>query len=176
MHRRSLFAGAAIVAAAALAPGAASAETPTNSYGSKLDQFIASRPGLREIVAEEAQHLSRDEIIKTLEALKELSENPTPSATPGTHEEGATAAPEIVPMRKVCVKVYGWMMRAFAWDLRLRFGAVTLVGTAVGGTIVGLPAGLVLGALGMGGSWTVNELFNWIDSRSWPRNVCVTVS
>lgn len=68
------------------------------------------------------------------------------------------------------------MVRALAWDLRLRFGAVTLVGGVVSGTIAGLPAGLVLGALGMGGSWTVNELFNWINSRTWPRNVCVSVS
>lgn len=130
----------------------ASAETPNNSYGAALDQFIASRPGLREIVDEEAKHPGRDEIIKTLEALKVLSENPDPHVAPTAHNEGAADATEIVPMREVCVKVYGWMVRALAWDLRIRFGAVTLVGGAVNGTIAGLPAGLVLGPLGMGGS------------------------
>ncbi len=175
MHRRGLFIGAAVATATILTPGVASAETKAESYGVELDKYIESRPGLREIVEEQSQHLDREEIRKTLEALKEISEQAPIDSTTSSRESGDGDAPVIVPMKKVCVKVYGWMVRAVAWDLRIRFGLVQVVSGLASFTIAGLPASLVFGALGLGGSFTVNELFRWIDSRSWPRNVCVTV-
>ena len=113
MHRRGLFIGAAVATATILTPGVASAETKAESYGVELDKYIESRPGLREIVEEQSQHLDREEIRKTLEALKEISEQAPIDSTTSSRESGDGDAPVIVPMKRCASRsTDGWYERS----------------------------------------------------------------
>ncbi|WP_315584413.1 hypothetical protein [Actinomyces viscosus] len=73
----------------------------------------------------------------------------------------------------VCVNIPKWAIVGYAWYVIVAGGATAAVGGFLDGTIVGLPAGAVLNALGIGVAVTGNGLLYWTDHTSWPKRVCV---
>jgi hypothetical protein len=65
-----------------------------------------------------------------------------------------------------CFWVYvpKWAMRAFAWTIIVAGGVTATAALFVSGTIVGLPAGAVLGALGIWVGITGGALLWWVDN------------
>lgn len=79
------------------------------------------------------------------------------------------------PMASFCGYVPKWALQAFAWYVILVGGYSAVVGMFASATIVGLPAGAVLGAIGAGLSFTGSFLLWWIDNNipPWGTYVCI---
>ncbi|TFH52657.1 hypothetical protein E4J66_06905 [Actinomyces viscosus] len=73
----------------------------------------------------------------------------------------------------VCVSIPKWAIVGYAWYVIVAGGATAAVGGFLDGTIVGLPAGAVLNAVGIGATVTGSGLLYWTDHTSWPKRVCV---
>lgn len=73
----------------------------------------------------------------------------------------------------MCVTIPKWAVVAYAWYAIAAGGTTAAVGAFLDGTIVGLPAGAVLNALGIGVGITGSGLLYWTDHTSWPKRVCV---
>ncbi|WP_314457842.1 hypothetical protein [uncultured Actinomyces sp.] len=73
----------------------------------------------------------------------------------------------------MCVTIPKWAVVAYAWYAIVSGGATAAVGAFLDGTIVGLPAGAVLNAIGIGVGVTGSGLLYWTDHTSWPKRVCV---
>jgi len=75
----------------------------------------------------------------------------------------------------VCVTIPKWALQAFAWYVIAQGGAWAAIGGFLDGTILGLPAGAVLNALGIAESTTGFFLLWWVDNY-YPaegRRVCI---
>ena len=72
-----------------------------------------------------------------------------------------------------CVTIPKWAVVAYGWYLQAVGGVTAVAGGAAGGTIVGLPAGVVLGAIGVAYGIGGNALVYWTDHTSWPKRICV---
>ncbi|QTH59830.1 hypothetical protein J5O04_01420 [Corynebacterium hindlerae] len=72
-----------------------------------------------------------------------------------------------------CVSIPKWAVVAYAW--RLKAGGVVgaLTGAVVSGTILGLPAGVVIEAIGAAGILGGDGLLYWADHTDWPKNICI---
>lgn len=89
-----------------------------------------------------------------------------------TASKGAGLA---APMASICGYIPKWALQAFAWYVILVGGYSAIVGMFASATIVGLPAGAVLGAIGVGLSVTGSFLLWWIDNNvpPWGKYVCI---
>ena len=72
-----------------------------------------------------------------------------------------------------CVTIPKWAVVAYGWYLMAAGAVTSVVGTAADGTIFGLPAGVVLNAIGAGAGLTGAGLVYWTDHTSWPKRICV---
>lgn len=72
-----------------------------------------------------------------------------------------------------CVTIPKWAVVAYAWYVVVKGGATAAVGGFVDATIVGLPAGAVLNALGIAETTAGGALVYWTDHTSWPKRICV---
>ena len=72
-----------------------------------------------------------------------------------------------------CVTIPTWAVVAYGWYLQAVGGVTAVAGGAADGTIVGLPAGVVLGAIGVAYGIGGNALVYWTDHTSWPKRICV---
>ena len=72
-----------------------------------------------------------------------------------------------------CVTIPKWAVVAYGWYLQAVGGVTAGAGGAADGTIVGLPAGVVLGAIGVAYGIGGNALVYWTDHTSWPKRICV---
>jgi len=72
-----------------------------------------------------------------------------------------------------CVTIPKWAVVAVAWYAMVGGGATAVVGTVADATIVGLPAGTVLAAIGAGEGITANALLYWSDHTDWPKDACI---
>ena len=72
---------------------------------------------------------------------------------------------------QVCVSIPKWAVVAYAWYVIAEGGATAIVGGFVDATIVGLPAGAVLNAIGIGKGITGTALLYWTDHTSWPKRI-----
>ena len=72
-----------------------------------------------------------------------------------------------------CVTIPKWAVVAYGWYLQAVGGVTAVAGGAADGTIVGLPAGVVLGAIGVAYGIGGNALVYWTDHTSWPKRICV---
>ena len=72
-----------------------------------------------------------------------------------------------------CVTIPKWSVVAYGWYLQAVGGVTAVAGGAADGTIVGLPAGVVLGAIGVAYGIGGNALVYWTDHTSWPKRICV---
>lgn len=79
------------------------------------------------------------------------------------------------PVAAFCGYVPKWALQAFAWYVILVGGYSAVVGLFASATIVGLPAGAVLGAIGVGLGVTGSFLLWWIDNNipPWGKYVCI---
>jgi len=76
-------------------------------------------------------------------------------------------------LASTCVTIPKWAVVAYGWYL-MTAGAVTgVAGGAADGTIVGLPAGVVLNGIGAAEGLTGGALVYWTDHTSWPKRICV---
>lgn len=117
------------------------------------------------VAAYEAIRTELEQVIEEggVEALAEL----------GTSSD--TSAPTIVSasLSKACMTVYKWQLQTIAWVF-IGFGALySIAGLFVAVTGVGLPAGAILGALGIGIGVTA-QFFLWkVDQQRWnSKRVC----
>ncbi|MEO8631760.1 MAG: hypothetical protein ABI466_00265 [Chloroflexota bacterium] len=74
-----------------------------------------------------------------------------------------------------CGYIPKWAFQAFAWYVIISGGAFSIVGAFVSATIFGLPAGAVLGAIGVSLMTTGSAFLWWVDNfmPSYGRYVCV---
>ena len=72
-----------------------------------------------------------------------------------------------------CVTIPKWAVVAYGWYLQAVGGVTAVAGTAADGTIVGIPAGVVIGAIGVAYGIGGNALVYWTDHTSWPKRICV---
>ena len=72
-----------------------------------------------------------------------------------------------------CVSITKWAVVAYGWYVVVAGGATPAVGGFLDGTIVGLPAGAVMNALGIAETTTGGALVYWTDHTSWPKRICV---
>ena len=72
-----------------------------------------------------------------------------------------------------CVTIPKWAVVAYGWYLQAVGGVTAVAGGTADGTIVGLPAGVVLGAIGVAYGIGGNALVYWTDHTSWPKRICV---
>ena len=93
-----------------------------------------------------------------------------------TVRQTASKGPGVsAPVASLCGYVPKWALQAFAWYVILVGGYSAIVGLFASATIVGLPAGAVLGAIGVGLSVTGSFLLWWIDNNipPWGKYVCI---
>ena len=74
---------------------------------------------------------------------------------------------------RVCVSIPKWAVVAYAWYVIVAGGATAIVGGFVDATIVGIPAGAVLNAIGIGVGISGTALLYWTDHTGWPKRICV---
>lgn len=73
-----------------------------------------------------------------------------------------------------CVTIPKWAVVAYGWYLQAVGGVTAVAGGAADGMIVGLPAGVVLDAIGVAYGIGGNALvLYWTDHTSWPKRICV---
>ena len=72
---------------------------------------------------------------------------------------------------KVCVSIPKWAVVAYAWYVIAAGGATAIVGGFLDVTILGLPAGAVLNAIGIGTGITGTALLYWTYHTSWPKRI-----
>lgn len=182
--RRRNFGRAALLGAvavtASIAGGSSALAEPGRSkvleevFGADDLEYLDSRPELRSIVEEDMEGASNESLRGALAELRRLED--AGDAAPSGGTRGSRDGGDIRPAGGVCVTVYKWMIIALSWEMRLR-GAVMGVGAGlVAFTVAGLPAAAVLGSLGVGVGMTGEGLKNWANERTWPKNVCLTVS
>lgn len=91
-----------------------------------------------------------------------------------TYERLVAGKPDPVEQpASTCVSIPKWAVVGYAWYVIAAGGVTAAVGGFLDGTIVGLPAGAVLNALGIGVGITGSGLLYWADHTSWPKRVCV---
>lgn len=91
-----------------------------------------------------------------------------------TYEKLVAGEPDPVEQpASMCVTIPKWVVVGYAWYVIVAGGATAAVGAFLDGTIVGLPAGAVLNAIGIGVGVTGSGLLYWTDHTSWPKRVCV---
>lgn len=75
----------------------------------------------------------------------------------------------------VCVTIPKWALQAYAWYVIAAGGAFGVVGLFLDATILGLPAGAVLQALGIGYGITGSALLWWVDNYypAQGRQICI---
>lgn len=75
---------------------------------------------------------------------------------------------------KRCMTVYKWQLQTIAW-IAIGYGAFVSIAALFAGaaTVIGLPAGAVVGAIGIG-LGVVGSFFLWkVDQQRWtPKRVC----
>ncbi|MCX2750509.1 hypothetical protein OOZ51_22295 [Arthrobacter sp. MI7-26] len=64
----------------------------------------------------------------------------------------------------ICVPVYKWELESIAWFVMIAGGATAAVGGFIDATIVGLPVGAVLNAVGIGTGLSGSALLWWADT------------
>lgn len=72
-----------------------------------------------------------------------------------------------------CVSIPKWAIVAYGWHLKAGGYVSTITAGGVSGSIVGIPAGVVLAAIGAIGIEGGQGLINWAESTSWPKHICV---
>jgi hypothetical protein len=72
---------------------------------------------------------------------------------------------------QVCVSIPKWAVVAYAWYVIVGGGATAIVGGFLDATILGLSAGAVLNAIGIGTGITGTALLYWTDHTSWPKRI-----
>lgn len=72
-----------------------------------------------------------------------------------------------------CVTIPKWAVVAYGWYVVAAGGTTAAVGGFLDGTIVGLPVGAVMNALGIAATTTGGALVYWADHTSWPKRICV---
>ena len=93
-----------------------------------------------------------------------------------TVRQAASKGPGLAaPIAAFCGYIPKWALQAFAWYVIVVGGYTAVVGLFVSGTIVGLPAGAVLGAIGVGVGLTGQAMLWWIDNNipPWGKYVCI---
>lgn len=159
--------------AIAVGIGSTAQATPKDSsYGAELDAMIANIPGLEELVEEEEKHSSHEEIVTILTEFKRQRDEAA------NNQASSFGASQISPMggTRVCVQVAKWPVVAYSWNLSAQGFVLNTLGAAADVTILGLPGGAVLGALGIASGSTGAGIRRWANKRSWPRKACVSVS
>ena len=91
-----------------------------------------------------------------------------------TYEKLVAGEPDPVEQpASMCVTIPKWAVVAYGWYLQAVGGVTAVAGTAADGTIVGIPAGVVIGAIGVAYGIGGNALVYWTDHTSWPKRICV---
>lgn len=72
-----------------------------------------------------------------------------------------------------CVSIPKWAVVAYAWRLIVSGGVTMIVGEFANFSIIGIPAGTVMNALGIVEGTTGNALLYWADHTDWPKNICI---
>ncbi|TFD61704.1 hypothetical protein E3T39_06635 [Cryobacterium suzukii] len=88
-------------------------------------------------------------------------------------EAAAAGALSVQTVARRCSTVYKWQLQTIAW-IAIGYGAfVTIAGLFVSGTVIGLPAGAVLQAMGIG-LGVIGTYFLWkVDHLRWnSKRVC----
>lgn len=88
-------------------------------------------------------------------------------------QEAAASALSVQTVASRCITVYKWQLQTIAW-IAIGWGAfVSIAGLFVSGTVIGLPAGAVLGAMGIG-LGVIGSYFLWrVDQLPWnSKRVC----
>lgn len=74
---------------------------------------------------------------------------------------------------RACISIPRWAVVAYGWYLIAHGALVAGAGGFVDATIVGIPAGAVMNALGIGEGTSGYALLYWADHTSWPKRVCL---
>ena len=91
-----------------------------------------------------------------------------------TYEKLVAGEPDPVEQpASTCVTIPKWVVVGYAWYVIVAGGATAAVGGFLDGAIVGLPAGAVLNAVGIGATVTGSGLLYRADHTSWPKRVCL---
>jgi hypothetical protein len=91
------------------------------------------------------------------------------------HEKSSKGPGLAAPLASFCGYVPKWALQAFAWYLILTGAVVAFVGLVADTTIVGIPAGIVLGGLGIAAGTSGSFLLWWVDNNVPPWGVWVCV-
>jgi hypothetical protein len=74
---------------------------------------------------------------------------------------------------RICVYVPKAALQAVAWIIIIRGGVTAIIGSFVDLTVVGIPLGAVLNALGVSAATTGSLFLWWVDNRYSSRTICV---
>ncbi|MDU0479534.1 hypothetical protein QVA66_09805 [Staphylococcus chromogenes] len=125
-----------------------------------------------------------------VEAVRQAQEEYRQTATPGEYAAAMRAYEELLTTGSIskidstgesgtasrgigCLVISKSAIVAYAWKLKLSGVAVGVGGLLLDETIVGLPAGVVLGAIGAGATVGADGLLYWADHTDWPKHICV---
>ncbi|WP_144413384.1 hypothetical protein [Corynebacterium epidermidicanis] len=123
-------------------------------------------PAVREAQEQYRQTASPEEYAAAMRAFEELQ-------TEGLISRQSEAGPDNSVRGFGCVSIPKWAVVALAWDMIARGAVVGTVGGFLDTTIVGLPAGAVLNALGIAAGTSGNGVLYWADHTDWPKNICL---
>lgn len=114
-----------------------------------------------------------DSMSAELDALIASGDIGTLSTTTEDLQQAAAGALSIQTVASRCLTVYKWQMQTIGW-IAIGYGAfISIVGLFASGTVIGLPAGAVLGAMGIGLGVT-GTFFLWkADHLTWnSKRIC----
>ena len=140
---------------------------------SAAPQSPAANPDQAKVAELQEQYkaeASPEDYQRAVDAYDQLVAGKATDVAAAEQPQGAAASGEEYAM---CVSIPKWAVVAVAWYAMVGGGATAVVGTVADATIVGLPAGTVLAAIGAGEGITANALLYWSDRTDWPKDACI---
>ena len=144
-----------------------------SGQASAAPQSPAANPDQAKVAELQEQYkaeASPEDYQRAVDAYDQLVAGKATDVAAAEQPQGAAASGEEYAM---CVSIPKWAVVAVAWYAMVGGGATAVVGTVADATIVGLPAGTVLAAIGAGEGITVNALLYWSDHTDWPKDACI---
>lgn len=123
-------------------------------------------PAVREAQEQYRQTATPEEYAAAMRAFEELQ-------TEGTISRQSNGGPENSLRGFGCVSIPKWAIKALAWDMIVRGAVVAGAGGFVDATVLGLPAGAVMNALGIVEGTSGYALSEWAESTDWPKSICI---
>lgn len=130
-------------------------------------QVQSNEAAVREAQEQYRQTATPEEYAAAMRAYEELR---TTGAITTNQMPGGT---DVTAQGFGCVSIPKWAVVAYAWHLKAGGVVGALTGAVVSGSILGLPAGVVIEAIGAAGVLGGDGLLYWADHTDWPKNICI---